>query len=307
MAKFFNILAASVGSGLVLGASIRLGEALGSKLQAGMPEPAGNEPQPLRTSPPVRDSQPLRASQPGGSRYTNPVSPAFLNRLDQLEEKMSRAFSRFEGTATVNAEPAPELQTSELQTIIAGVVARMDRQQSDVESIRHQVSKATRTMDSVGDIANRLRGDLQKELSRDLDERLAAMEARVHVRIKGAHGETLDAMVSAMENRVTPRIVRMESEIAAQTAAVSELRECALQSERSIQRLIGVLERVMNPAQTDSGPPMPGGAPQSGQERQPGNDPSPVAGTLFDAGREAAPAGTPVRMPPSFAVFNPIS
>ena len=42
MAKFFNILAASVGSGLVLGASIRLGEALGSKLKAGMPKSAGN-------------------------------------------------------------------------------------------------------------------------------------------------------------------------------------------------------------------------------------------------------------------------
>ena len=42
MAKFFNILAASVGSGLVLGASIRLGEALGGKLKAGLPEPARN-------------------------------------------------------------------------------------------------------------------------------------------------------------------------------------------------------------------------------------------------------------------------
>jgi hypothetical protein len=300
MAKFFNILAASVGSGLVLGASIRLGEALGSKLKAGMPEPAGNGPQPLRTSPPT------------GSRYTNPVSPAFLNRLDHLEEKMSRAFSRFDGSAGVNAEPAPEwqtleLQTPEWQTIVAGVVARMDRQQSDVDSIRQQVSKAARTLDSVGDMANHLRSDLQKELSRSLDERLAAAETRVHLRMDAAHGETLDAMVSAMENRVTPRIIQMESEIASQTAAVSELRECALQSERSIQRLIGVLERVMNQAQTDSVPPRHGGAPQSGQERQPGNDPSPVAGALFAGGREAAPAGTPARMPSSFGVFNPIS
>jgi hypothetical protein len=163
-------------------------------------------------------------------------------------------------------------------------VARMDRQQSDVEAIRQQVSRATGALDSVGDIANHLRSDLQKELSRNLDERLAAVEARVHLRMEAAHGETLDAMVSAMENRVTPRIVRMESEIAGQTAAVSELRECALQSERSIQRLIGVLERVMNPAQT---PPEQGGTPQGG--------------------REAAPAGTPVRMPSSFALFNPIS
>lgn len=256
MAKFFNILAASVGSGLVLGASIRLGEALGSKLKAGMPEPAGTGPQPLRPSP-----------------------PALLSRLDRLEDKMSRAFSRFDGPAGVNPVPAPELQTPELQTIVAGVVARMDRQQSDVDSIRQQVSKATRTLDSLGDIASHLRSDLQNELSRNLDERLAAVEARVHLMMEAAHGETLDAMVIAMENRVTPRIVRMESEIAGQTAAVSELRECALKNERSIQRLLGVLERIMSPAQTPSG----------------------------QGGREAAPAGAPTRMPSPFAVFNPIS
>jgi hypothetical protein len=285
MAKFFNILAASVGSGLILGASIRLGEALGSKLKAAMPELAGNGPPPLRTSPPA------------GSRCASPASPAFLDRLEHLEEKISRAFS------SAPELQIPELQIPELQTIVAGVVARMDRQQSEVDSIRQQVSKATRTLDSVGDMANHLRSDLQKELSRNLDERLAALEAGIHLRMEAAHGESLDAMVSAMENRVTPRIVRMESEIARQTAAVSELRECALQSERSIQRLIGVLERVINPAQTDSVPSGHGGAPQSGQERRPGNDPSPV----YAGGREAAASGSPSRMPPSFAVFNPIS
>lgn len=266
MAKFFNILAASVGSGLVLGASIRLGEALGSKLKAGMPEPAENGPQPVQTSPHSR------------GHHTNPVSPAFLDRLDHLEEKMSRTISRFE-------TPVPEWQSA-----VAGVVARMDRQQSDVDAIRQQVSKATLTLDSVGDMANHLRSDLQKDLKRNLDERMAALEARVQLRMEAAHGETLDAMVSAMENRVTPRILRMESEIAGQTVAVAELRECALQSERSIQRLLGVLERVMNPAQSDSGPPRQGGAPQNDQ--QPAGNYKPVA-----AEREPALAGAPTRMP----------
>jgi hypothetical protein len=252
MARFFNILAASIGSGLVLGASIRLGEALGGKLKAGMQEPTGNRPQSLRTSPPALLS----------------------SRLDRPENKMSRAFSA----------RAPELQPPELQSSIAGVIARMVRQQSDVDSIRQQVSKAARTLDSLGDIASHLRSDLQNELSRNLEERLAAVEARVHLRMETAHSQTLDAMVIAMENRVTPRIIRMESEIAGQTAAVSELRECALQSECSIQRLLAVLERVMSPAQT---PPGQGETPQGD--------------------REAAPAGAPTRTPSSFAVFNPIS
>jgi hypothetical protein len=287
MAKFFSILAASVGSGLVLGASIRLGEALGSKLKAGLPEPAGNGPQPVPASPPAE------------RRYANPVSPALISRLDHLEEKMSRAFTRFDEPAGANPElQTPGLHTPELQAIVAGVVARMDRQQADVDAIRQQVSKATRMLDSVGETANHLRSDLQKELNRSLDERLAAAEARVHLRMEAAQSETLDAMVNAMENRVTPRIVRMESEIAGQTAAVAELRECALQSERSIQRLLGVLERITSPAQTSSGQPRQGGTPQNGPERTSGNYKSPAAAEREDS---------PTRMPSSFAVFNPIS
>jgi Skp family chaperone for outer membrane proteins len=249
MAKFFNILAASVGSGLVLGASIRLGEALGSKLKAALPEPAQN-----------------------GSQSLRPSASSLFSRLDSLEDKMSWTFSRFDQPSSVTAAPTPEWES-----IVAGVVTRMDRQQSDVDSIRQQVSKATRMLDSVGDITKHLRSDLQKELSRNLDERLTAAEGRVHLKMEAARGETLDAMVSAMENRVTPRIIRMESDIACQTAAVSELRECALQSEQSIQRLLGVLERITSPAQANSGPSRHSGTPQNGPKHPSGNYKSQVA------------------------------
>jgi hypothetical protein len=257
MAKFLSILAASVGGGLLLGASIRVGEVLGGKLKAGKEEPAANGPKPHRDSP-----APL------------------LSRLDSLEARMSRAFS-----------PAPEWES-----VVAGVVTRMDRQQCDVDSIRQQVAKTSRALDSVGDVATHLRSDMQKELSRNLDDRLAAAEARVHRRMEAAHGETLDAMMSAMESRVTPLIVRMEIEIAGQNAAISELRECALQSERSVQRLIGILERMMSPAQKSSAPP-----------GQPGKDPSPFAGTPFSEGREAPASAAPTPMASSFSVLNPMS
>ena len=246
---------------------------------------------------------PFGSPPPVERHYGNPVSPALISRLDRLEEKMSRAFSQFDEPSAAGATPAPERQTPEWQTpewqnTVAGLVARMDRQQSDVDSIRQQVSKATRALDSVGDIANHLRSDLQNELSRTLDERLAAVEARVHLRMEAAHAETLDTMVSAMENRVTPRILRMEGEIAGQTAAVSELRECALQSERSIQRLLGVLERITSPTQTNSGPPRQGG---------PQNDPEPSGSYKRQVATGAGVAPATTRMPPSFAVLNPIS
>jgi len=110
----------------------------------------------------------------------------------------------------------------------------------------------------------------------------------------------------------------MESDIAGQTAAVSELRECALQSERSIQRLLGVLERAINPAQVDSTPPKQGGAAGGAPEQDPMPDPSRIVATSYApeqevaavtvrGGDEAAAGSTTTRISSSFALFNPIS
>jgi len=247
MAKLFHILAASVGSGLVLGASIRLGEALGSRIQAEMAHPGVNGDRPIEPPPAAR--------KPAG----DPISPPFLSRLDRLEAKLSQSRPRQARPSVADAGSG-----SEWQSVVAGMVARMDRQQSDVDSIRQQVAKATQALDSAGNIANHLRSDLQNELDNALDkrleERLAALETRIHLKMEASQNQTMDAMVNAMENRMAPRIIRMENEIEGQTAAVSELRECALQSERSVQRLIGVLEHLVTPSRPSE--PAPSGAAQ---------------------------------------------
>ena len=184
MAKFIHILAASVGSGLVLGASIRLAETLGS---------------------------PSRKPQESA---------------------------------------APDWQAA-----LAGVVARVDRQQTEVETIRHQVSRAVNALDSVGVAAADLRADLQRQLSEDLDQRLAAVEEKLHLSLKASSRETVNAMVASIESRVAPRISRLESDVTVQSAALAELRDCAQQSERSMQRLVTVMERVISGRAAEQGAP----------------------------------------------------
>jgi hypothetical protein len=144
--------------------------------------------------------------------------------------------------AEAAANPAPEWQS-----ILADVVAQIDRQQSDVENIRQQVSTSTRAMESVLGLADDLRDSLHRQISEDLDQRLGAVEEKLHLSMKAANKETVNAIVASIETRVAPRISRLESDVAEQTAAVAELRDCSLQSERSILRLLTVLERVANP------------------------------------------------------------
>jgi uncharacterized coiled-coil protein SlyX len=216
MAKLINILAASVGGGLLLGASIRLGEAIGSKLNS-LPEPDGD-----------------------GSLKTPVVD---LNgRLERLERRLSG--SSAEGSAAT----APEWQRA-----VASVAARIDRQQREVETIADRLSRSVQAMESTSGKAAGLREELRRELGDDLDRRLAAIETRLQLNMEAANRKTVDTMLSSIETRIAARISRMESDIAGQSVAVGELRDCALQSERSVQRLIGVLERFVNPATGSAG------------------------------------------------------
>ena len=66
----------------------------------------------------------------------------------------------------------------------------------------------------------------------------------------GARRQMLDAFAESVQTRVIHRISRLEEEVAGQSAAMSELRECSLRTEQSIQKLLGGLDRLIaqNPA-----------------------------------------------------------
>ncbi len=210
MAKFLHILAASVGGGLVLGAGIRLGEAICSS----------GENKPGRRRRGVEDG-------------------------DELTERLDRVEREVRGERT-----GPGLDSA-----LAGVVERMDRQQREMETMRRQISDATHALDSAGVGARDLRGELRRELTGELDRRLAAVEESLHRSLDTSNREAVESMVSTIEKRLAPRIARIETELSGQSASVAELRECALQSERSILRLLTALEKTMGAKQEEADSP----------------------------------------------------
>jgi hypothetical protein len=248
MAKLIRIMAASLGGGIVLGAGIRLGETIFSPARVAGDARRRNwdRAERPRSEPLAGESEEYRASVPAPEPLfgDQAAQVELIDRLDRLEARVARL-------ASLEQTAAPP---GEWQAALASVVERTDRQQADVESIRHQVSLTTGDLDSVDEIAGRLRDELHQQLSEDLDRRLAAVEEQLHLTMKTTNRETVNAMVASIEARVSPRISRMESDIGEQASAVAELRECSLQSERSIQRLLVVLERVMKPNATEAGP-----------------------------------------------------
>ena len=207
MAKLIHILAASVGGGLVLGASIRLGEAIGT---SGL----GNQKK--------RERQRNREIRP------EPRDARLTDRLERLEKK-------------IGGSPEPG-SPRDWQVALSGVIARMDRQQDEMEAIQDRLNNQP-----TGSVSSAANTELHRQIKEEIDRRLADVEAKLQLRLEAANGDAVSAMAASIEDRLAPRIERMESEISHQSAAVAELRDCSLQSERSIQRLLTVLERTLGP------------------------------------------------------------
>lgn len=185
--------------------------------------------------------------------------PERLDR-DLLIERLERdtvieRLDRVEREVLAGRRGSGMVQPAGLDPALAGVVERMDRQQREMEAMRRQISDATRALDSAGMGPRDLRGDLHRELTGELDRRLAAVEESLHRSLDASNREAVETMVSTIEKRLAPRMARLENELSGQSASVAELREYALQSERSILRLLTALEKTVGAKQEDTDSP----------------------------------------------------
>ena len=189
MANFIKILAASVGGGLVLGAGIRLGEAI-----------AAREP----------------GTQPGGNHKLTQRIGALESRLEGLEA----------GSAAVSTP-------------------RFDAHAAELSAVRSQIHKDNGQIEMLNETSTRLRGELQGWLEVNVATRMADVEARLKLETERSQKQMLDAFVDTVQTRVIQRISSLEEEVAGQSAAMSELRECSMRTEQSMQKLLGGLDRLI--------------------------------------------------------------
>jgi hypothetical protein len=200
LAKLLKILAASVGGGLVLGAGIRLGEALAAQLPGSTVE-SGHQ---------------------------------LAERLGELENRLLSLEA--ENPAVIGSRSAVETQAFEKQAL-----------QPDADGPHIDVASET---------ALRLRGELREWLEENVTARMAEAETRLRTESERGRSQMLDAFAESVQTRVIQRISRLEEEVASQSAAMSELRECSLRTERSVHKLLGGLDKLIvknSPAAEGSG------------------------------------------------------
>lgn len=235
MAKLITILAASVGGGLLLGAGIRLGEAIvGTDL------------------PPRREAE---------------LAGKLTVRLGALEERLQNLEEGNPG-------------------------APVEDHAAEMAAIRSELNAGDREREALNKISLQLRGELRGWIEENVGARLGDVEAKLRAESERSQRQMLDAFVDGVQTRVMQRISRLEEEVAGQSAAMTELRECSLRTEQSMQKLLGGLDRLII-----AQPPSLTGRPSCEEPAAQNAHPEPAKGEAGHETPKPAEAGQPPAEP----------
>jgi len=220
MAKLINILAVSLGGGLVLGAGIRA-------LEGGR----------SRTADPVDSGK----SGGFGRDGQDPVVPnredRLLSRMDGLEARLSRIETSTSAAGGTHATTGA--------TFVASIHGRLDTQEAEADAVLARLARVETTVSRANEGAERLAVELREWAASDIRRQIAEAETRLGKNLDAARREALETVVEGVQKRVSERIARLEGEVAGQAAAMVELRDCSVKTEQSIQKLLVGIDRLV--------------------------------------------------------------
>jgi chromosome segregation ATPase len=127
----------------------------------------------------------------------------------------------------------------------AAIVSRFEKQAAEVSAVRTRLDTDGRQIEALSETSRRLRAELRDWLEESVAARMAEVETRLQTESERGQKHVLDAFTESVQTRVIHRISRLEEEVASQSAAMGELRECSLRTELSVQKLLGGLDRLI--------------------------------------------------------------
>jgi len=186
----------------------------------------------------------------------------------------------------------------------AAISSRVDKQAAEVSAVRSELNRENRQIEALGEMNLLLRSELQNWLEESLNSRMAEVELRLRAESERSQKNMLDAFAESVQTRVIQRISRLEEEVAGQSAAMSELRECSLRTEQSMHKLLGGLDKLIvrnPPAPEQAAHASPAGSNGNTPPEAPPLETSPQSSSLPGAGEVPAAAPPPEVEPPVFA------
>ena len=167
--------------------------------------------------------------------------------------------------------------------------SQLDAHAEAVAAVGSQIRAENQTIEALSRAGalseTALRGELRDWLEESVATRMAEAESRLKAETERGQKQMLDAFVESVQTRVIHRISQLEEEVAGQSAAMNDLRECSLRTERSIQKLLGGLDKLIVKQPAEEGP--------VSNARQDANPKPPELPGTEDRARNAEPSPQP--------------
>ena len=162
------------------------------------------------------------SSQPG-------IDPV-LDLLGKMENQISRMETRPEPTAAQVPPP------------------RSAPDSPDIRALREELSQAeqrgTAQLALFTEALSRLRTQIPELVEDAIASRFIEVEERFYTQIREIHQRATDTFIQSTQARVGTRMASLESTLAEQTQAMSDLRENHEKSDRNIDKLLSGLDRL---------------------------------------------------------------
>jgi hypothetical protein len=84
-----------------------------------------------------------------------------------------------------------------------------------------------------------------EELQAELTAQIRGMEERLRLDLSHRHEERIASLGDAIEKRIEQRLGPLETEVRSQRTSVDELREYSLRTEKSLQKLLEGVDRLV--------------------------------------------------------------
>ena len=181
-------------------------------------------------------------SDPDASRLSR-----VLDRLEGVEDRLrgvERTPLRQTSSSEIPSQPPIPSEVEKLEASLLSAVQRMEQFMAETEKWQAESQSL---------IAETVHASALSQVT--------ALGANLNSALETRQKEIIETVAGAIEIRILDRMARLEQDVTSQSASISELRECSMQTERSLQKLLGSLDRIVSVREMPAGISRPEAVP----------------------------------------------
>jgi chromosome segregation ATPase len=177
----------------------------------------------------------IQEAEPSNDLALEPV----LERLESMESRVVQA----ESALSQSTAPA-EIAMPDIEFLHQHLVTYEQELKDLRNDLRTIDERSNQNLEEIGKTIGDLESNLPSLIDATAAPRFAQMEDRLRTEREETQARAIETLDDHLQTKVVQRISTLESDLAGQSAALHELRDCSLRTDLNMQKLLSGVERL---------------------------------------------------------------